>query len=104
MARPKKTEAATEQSEAFICPSIRVDGEKHILEQIFEESPEKMPEMKAVGYCRVGDMRHNWVSFTATIKGNKVLKLEVGEPDMRDIADEMTKIAFVQTFSDQDVV
>ena len=98
----KRTKVETEAKKPYISPIIRFDGDKHDLEKLDLEDPESMPELKAVGYMKIGEKNHSWVSYTITTKGREVVSLEVSEPDMREIAEESAKIAFVQNFTDQE--
>lgn len=41
---------------------------------------------------------NEWVSFKVFLKGTTVAKIEVEEPNMRQIAEETAKINFVHTF------
>ena len=83
----------------LIKPLIRVEGVPHILETKLKSG--KMPEMKCVGYMNLDSGSNSWISYTATIKGNEVLSIEVDEPNMRAVAEESAKIAFVTNFIDQ---
>lgn len=101
MARPKKTESAHDQVTPFIVPIVKVEGQKHDLEKMYEEAPDDMPEMKAVGFMHLDKgRRHAWISYTMTVKGDRVIKMEVSEPDMQAIAEENAKIEFVNCFTD----
>lgn len=84
--------------DSWIQPLVRVKGEKHIFEQLFEQG--KLPELKAVGYIQAKP-GNNWVSYTMTIRGREIIKMEVAEPDLREIAEETAKINFVQELVDQ---
>jgi hypothetical protein len=84
---------------AVIQPIIRVDGEKHILEEMFESGD--APEMKSVGYMQIGNGAHSWVSYVITTRGTEVLKIEVDQPNMRPIAEESAKIGFTTNLMDQ---
>ncbi len=77
-----------------ICPLIQVVGEKHLLEKMWADGD--TPEIKAVGYMRLGKEKHSWVSYTITTRGTAVTKIEIDEPNMREIAEESAKIAFVE--------
>jgi len=79
----------------IICPVIRTNNETHILEDLWASN--EAPELKAVGYAKVPG---GYVSYTITTKGKDVTKIEVSEPDLRGIADEMAKMSFVNTFMD----
>jgi hypothetical protein len=63
-----------------------------------------MPTIKSVGYARMGEGRHNWVSYVITSKGREVLSIEVADPDMRQIAEEQAKISFVESLVDQELL
>ncbi len=96
MAKPQASNSS------IIKPLIRVEGVPHILEEKFKTGD--LPEMKCVGYMKLGDGQNSWISYTATIKGDKVISIEVDEPNMRAIAEESAKIAFVTSFIDQDLL
>lgn len=92
------------ESLPFIQPLIRVDGQKHVLEQIMDENPEDMPVLEAVGYVKVAkDRQHSWMSYVIKTKGKEVLSIEASEPDMRAVAEEAAKISFVDRFIDQEI-
>lgn len=99
MAKATKTVKPEVVEAPFIVPSIRNNDEKHIFEEMFDLG--ELPEMKAVGYVKIGNGTANWVSFTATIKGKDVLRLDVEEPNIRAIAEESAKIAFVSALIDE---
>lgn len=98
MARTKKSSETAEAE--FIKPLIKVAGEKHLLEEMHEEG--EMPVLKSVGYTKLGGGKHSWVSYTMTTKGKEVLSIEIDEPNMRAIAEESAKTAFVTNFQDQE--
>lgn len=88
---------------SYIQPLVKVNGEDHYLEKQ-AKSGEEMPIMKAVGVYRADMTRnHSWVSYVVTIQGDKVLKIEVAEPDMRAIAEESAKIEFVSNFMEREM-
>lgn len=88
---------------SVIKPSVIIEGEQHIFQKLEKDS--KLPEMKAIGYMDLGQGKlHNWVSYVITIKGDKVLSIEVDEPNMRQIAEEATKINFTTLFMDVDEI
>ena len=101
MARQKKVESI--EGAPVVQPLIRSNGEKHILEEMFEDPLADMPVMKAIGYMSLKYGPNSWVSYTVTFKGDKVLKIEVDEPNLRPIAEESAKIAFVEQFIDQEL-
>lgn len=72
-------------------PLIRVVGsdKEHAMEKML--SGDNPPELTSVGMVRVPG-NNNWVSFVMTSKGSEVLRLEVGEPNLRGIAIDESKI------------
>jgi len=85
----------------IIQPVIRTNGEPHIMETMFE-GKEDLPIIKSVGYAPIRPGSMSWVSYTITTQGKEVLKIEVDEPNLKQIAEESAKIAFVSTFIDQE--
>jgi len=81
---------------------VRVEGEKHVLESLFDGDPAKLPIIKAVGYMPIREGSSGWVSYTITTRGREVMLIEVDEPNIRVIAEESAKVAFVTTFIDQE--
>lgn len=104
MAKQKNSNPIADKIKAiptsFIKPLVQVDGDKHELQRLVEEGEE--PEIKSVGYMPLKNGTRGWVSYTITTKGNQVINMEVSEPDLRDIAEETAKIAFVSIFHDQE--
>jgi hypothetical protein len=96
MAKPQPTKS----SESIVKPLVKVEGQKNALETLIDD--EQAPILKSVGYMKIFQNRqHSWVSYVVTSKGKEVISIEVSEPDMRDIAEESSKINFVQCFTDQ---
>lgn len=98
----KLSNTGSKASDCIVEPIIRSNGEKHILETLYESG--SAPEIKAIGYTRMGKGPNAWVSYVATIKGDKVIKIQVDEPNMRGIAEESAKINFVTEFIDQELL
>jgi hypothetical protein len=94
----------------LVRPSIIFEGDElHPLQEILSSDPKNWPEIKAVGYMRlprVYDRKAtnkvkdtgNFVSYIITIRGAEVVSIDVEQPDLRAIAEEATKIAFVDQF------
>src|SRR4051812_28268473 len=101
MAKSKK-KLPSETESAVICPIIRNNDEPHLLEDIFKGPEDEMPVIKSVGYMRLTTGVNSWVSYTITTQGERVLKIEVDEPNVRAIAEESAKTAFVTSFVDQE--
>jgi hypothetical protein len=98
MAKPHKTSTVTPFKEPVIQPLIRVEGEKHPLEEMWDGG--EPPELKSIGYGKLGK-GNGWVSYVITTKGREITKIEISEPDVRGIAEESSKINFVNCFVDQ---
>lgn len=91
------------QTSELVKPVVKFDGEPHIFEEIFDGEPENMPVLKSVGFAKVKGTS-TWVSYVITSKGNDVLKIEVEEPNLRQIAEETAKISFVNELMNQGIV
>lgn len=103
MGKPKSSKIEMEDAEVmptdWIAPIVRVEGQKHELVKLIEE--DEAPVMKAVGYMKLLKGRqHSWCSYLITFKGNKILKCEIAEPDMRAVAEEAAKADFVEQLMD----
>lgn len=94
MAKSKQTKPTN-----IIQPLIRVEGEQHPLEKLFEGDPLDLPELRSIGYTNLGT-GNQWVSYVITTKGKEVISIEISEPDLRAIAEEGSKINFVNCFVD----
>ncbi len=99
MARPKK-EAAPTVKNLVVRPVIQSCGAMHPFES--QESTGTLPIIKSVGYCRVFPGSRDYVSYVITSKGNEVLSMEVGTPNMKPIACDEAKINFVTLLDDAD--
>lgn len=92
----KKAETAS-----IVEPEIKVEGEVHPLQDLVDNG--EAPIMKAVGYVRLNkNVKNNYMSYVVTFQGDKVLKIEVGEPNLKGIAEESAKIQFVTLFVDNE--
>lgn len=96
MAKPKRKEEPN-----IVQPSIREEGVQHPMEALFDGDQSQMPTLKSIGYAKMPGTTQ-WVSYVITTKGKNVLLIEVDEPNARAIAEEASKINFVQLFSDQE--
>lgn len=87
-----------------VYPTMRFVGDKeHALEKLFDGDPEKIPEIKSIGYMRLPRSNNEYVSFVITSKGREIIKIEVDQPNTRSIVEESAKILFVSTFMNEDV-
>lgn len=96
MAKPKK------QEESVIIERVIRSAEDaiHPLDKLINS--EDAPEIRSVGFMRISETSNTWISYVMTTKGNKVIKVEVDEPNLRVIAEESAKIQFVNLFVDQE--
>lgn len=78
----------------IIEPIIRFVNEpkEHVLEKLM--SGETPPTLISVGSINVPGT-NTYVSYVLHSKGNEVLKIEVGEPNLKLISDDEAKINFV---------
>ncbi len=99
----QKTEPSEEQSKRseknIVEPSIRFDDEdkQHAFEALFESG--EMPTITSIGYARVPG-KNTFCSFVMKSKGTEVLKIEMGEPNLRPIAEDEAKMNFVSQLMD----
>lgn len=96
MSKPSKKQTV----KPFIQPLIKTSGEKHLFEEMNENG--ELPIIKSVGFCRVSPKSKNFVSYVITSQGDKILTMEVSEPDARAIAEDNSKTSFVSTFMNYD--
>ena len=60
---------------------------------------EELPVIKSIGLVKIPNQDHeSWVVVTITSQGDKILSTEMTEPNMRAIAIDSGKIAFVKLF------
>lgn len=75
-----------------------------IFEKKAQETDESnLPEVKAVGVMQVPGSR-TFLPYLITIKGGKVVKVDMLEPDTRAIAVETARDMFVEHFMDIELV
>lgn len=86
------------EGSSFIEPCVRFEGSKHLLEKLVES--DNAPTIVSVGCSSIDNKTNSWVSYKITTKGNRVIKFEVGEPNMRLITVDEAKVNFVNTFMD----
>src|SRR5690348_1333073 len=93
MARPKKDLEGT----SIIKPLVKDPAKPHPFEDA--EKNGELPILTSVGFTRVGTT-NNFVSYVMKSQGDKVLSVEVSDPNLRGIAEESSKIDFVTHFID----
>lgn len=88
-----------EKASVVVKPSIKFEGDTatHPLAALFDGKSELMPEVKSIGYMRLPDT-NLFVSFVMISKGREIISVEVEQPNLRAIAEESAKIAFVTQF------
>ena len=82
---------------SIVEPSINIPGHTNPFVPFYETSP----ELTAVGYVRIPGT-NDYCSYTVTIKGGEVVKINCEEPNLKLIAEESAKIAFVNNFVDKE--
>ncbi len=101
MKQSKKNEEVVDEKKSIIRPLIQVDqGLKHPLEDVFN-NPALLKEMKAVSMIRVPG-RNTFCSALIRFKGDQIISIEVGEPNLKAIAVDEAKINFVNEFLNED--
>ncbi len=93
MAVEKQAETNTETKTTIVKPVLRFNNEPHALESALKAKD--APEIKSVGIVRLDN---GWVSCMITTKGEKVISIEPGEPNMKKIAIDEAKVTFVDNF------
>lgn len=84
---------------SIIEPIINVEGQNHVLDNLDNS---EMPILTSVGFGRVSDSSNSYVSYIIKTQGDKVISIEVGEPNLKAIAVDEAKIAFVSTLLDKE--
>lgn len=97
-----KKAAQVIQEEPVIKPLVKVSGEKHILETMFEGDTDNMPILKSVGFAKASQSSTSWVSYVIKTQGARVLEIEVSEPDQKAIASDNAKTDFVRILVDEE--
>lgn len=89
----------SKKPEDVVEPIIVVDGEReHVLKTLFRD--EKAPVLKSVGFAHIPGSSGfaQYVSYTIMSQGDKILNIEVSLPNLKKIAEDEAKTAFVSTF------
>lgn len=86
---------------SIVEPMMKFDGDvkPHKFETYIMNGDQ--PVVKAIGYTRIPGTSE-FVSYIYYIQGDKVLKVVVGEPNLRPIASDEAKVNYVQTFEGMD--
>jgi len=95
--------AIVKAPKSIVCPIGGSPGETHFLEDILNGPLEEMPILKSVGFFNMIPGRQSqYVHYIIHTQGDRVLKIEVGEPNMRGIASDASKIDWVSLFDGDD--
>lgn len=94
----KVTEPVTESKDLSIKSTIEVSGHTNPFITYYNDND---VELKSVGYIKMPGA-NNYVSYTITTIGGKVTEILCDEPNLKMIAEESAKIAFVQHFVDKE--
>lgn len=92
-----KKSSKSEGDKPVVIPKVTFEGsdKKHALELLFES--EAAPVITSVGCMRIPET-NRYVSFVMKTQGKEVVSIEVDEPNLRAIAEEASKIEFVNHF------
>ena len=102
MAKPQQRtegQSPAKKMSSIVKPLIRDGNHQHALEKLFD-GPE-VPMLKSIGYASLGP-GEQWVSYVITSRGRDIISIEVAEPNMRAIAEEASKINFVNELVDRE--
>jgi len=90
----KKAEQDIKQKPSnVIKPLVRINDAKHVLETAYDELT--FPEMKAVGIMKTPN-GSSWLSYVITIAGDKVVSIEIAEPQQHMYSIMEAKASFEQ--------
>lgn len=87
------------QLEELVQPVVVFNGEKeHALKALFRA--DKAPVLKSIGFGTVPGIEGHgrFVSYVITSQGDKILNIEVTQPNLKAIAVDDAKISFVTVF------
>lgn len=96
----KKQEEVTEQvkteveAPSFIEPTIQIEGHTNAFIKHLQDN---QPEIVGIGFARIPGTK-DYAAYTIKIVGDKVVKMIVDEPNLRNIAEESSKILFAEAF------
>lgn len=88
----------SEPSVSVIEPSVKVEGHVNPYIKFFEK---EHPELVSIGFSRLPET-NTYVSYTVYSKGGVITKIVVEEPNLKLVAEESAKIAFVNNFVDEE--
>jgi hypothetical protein len=92
MAKPKKTSDVIQEAVTFVGST-----KEHALKALFDGEPESIPTITSIGYMGLPGT-NKFVSYIIKSKGKEILSIEVSEPDLRPVAEDDSKINFVNCF------
>ena len=96
-----KPMAKSKSKSSVVKPTLTFqnDTKEHVMTALV--GGDNPPIVKSVGVFKLAGT-NQYVSFSMETQGDKVIKIEVEEPNLRAIAEESAKINFVSTFMSQD--
>ncbi len=100
MAKNQRKTSEKESVSELVVPLTPIEGERHLLAELIEG--DEPPIIKAVGFGPLAP-GNNWVSYKLVTQGNRVLSIQVTEPDARQVAEDSAKIDFVTEFMDKNL-
>ena len=100
MSNPAVKTKAPKKSIVRPTVTFQNDTKEHAMEAILNK--EAPPVVKSVGVFKLPNT-NQYVSFYMETQGDKVIKIEVEQPNLKAIAEESAKISFVNTFMSGDI-
>ena len=94
------SKAATKKKDPVVETVVRDDKTKSVNSMFQDSGDESAPVFQAVGYAQVPGT-NQYVSYTLFIQNGAIIKVEVEEPNLRAIAEESSKLNFVNIFMTQ---
>ena len=86
-----------EETKSYLEPAMAFEGHKN---EFIEHVKAKEPELIAVGYAKIPGT-NNYAAYTIYFKNNEIVKMVVGQPNLKTIAEDQAKADFVALIVDQ---
>lgn len=82
------------KANSYIEPTLNFENHNN---EFITHVKEEQPELTAVGYARIPGT-NNYAAYVIKFQGDKIIKMVVDEPNLKNIAEESAKIQFVNEF------
>ena len=84
-------------NKSSVIQTIIQTDEQHPLQTLFNQKPELLQPLVSIGLIKLPDS-NKFCSYVIKSLGDKIISIEVTEPDFRAVAEETSKINFVELF------